>query len=165
MDRGRALLRAVLDGLAITRPLVRLWLDALGPRPWDGDDEEDPASLGRRGSASPGATRSPRCAASRALLDPDVALHPTRRLHAWLVAAVARHSLGHTRDASEAVERALEIAAPERYRRPFADGGGAVRRLLQRHASLPTAYAPAGRRARRRARARLGAAAAASSSR
>ena len=33
-------------------------------------------------------------------------------------------------------------SAADGYRRPFADGGGAVRRMLQRHASLPTAYAP-----------------------
>jgi LuxR family maltose regulon positive regulatory protein len=140
LDRGRAMLRTVLDGLAITRPLVRLWLDALGPRPWaeDADHNDVLAAatvrLGRGDALSALRRVEP-------LLDSGVALHPTRRLHAWLVAAVARHSLGDTRDASEAVERALEVAAPERYRRPFADGGGAVRRLLQRHASLPTAYA------------------------
>jgi LuxR family maltose regulon positive regulatory protein len=142
LDRGRAMLRTVLDGLAITRPLVRLWLDALGPRPWAEDDDTDVDVLG---AAAVRLARGDALSALRrveGLLDPGVALHPTRRLHAWLVAAVARHSLGHTRDAAEAVERALEVAAPERYRRPFADGGGAVRRLLQRHASLPTAYAP-----------------------
>jgi LuxR family maltose regulon positive regulatory protein len=142
LDRGRAMLRTVLDGLAITRPLVRLWLDALGPRPWAEDDEDD---LDVLGAAAARLARGDALSALRrveGLLDPAVALHPTQRLHAWLVAAVARNSLGHARDASEAVERALEIAAPERYRRPFADGGGAVRRLLQRHASLPTAYAP-----------------------
>jgi LuxR family maltose regulon positive regulatory protein len=76
------------------------------------------------------------------LLAAGTAAHPTRRLHALLVAAVARQGLGDQRGASEAVERALEIAAVEHYRRPFAEGGGAVRRLLARHASLPTAYAP-----------------------
>jgi len=140
VDRGRAMLRAVLDGLAIARPLVR-WLDALGPRPWAEDaDRNDVLAaatvrLGRGDALSALRRVEP-------LLDPGAALHPTRRLYAWLVAAVARQSLGDTRDASEAVERALEIAAPERYRRPFADGGSAVRRLLQRHASLPTDYAP-----------------------
>jgi len=135
------MLRTVIDERAITRPLVRLWLDALGPRPWAEDaDQHDVLAaatvrLGRGDALSALRRVEP-------LLDSGSELHPTGRLHAWLVAAVARHSLGDTRDASEAVERALEIAAPERYRRPFADGGGAVRRLLQRHASLPTAYAP-----------------------
>jgi LuxR family maltose regulon positive regulatory protein len=69
-------------------------------------------------------------------------VHATRRLHGWLVAAVAHQALGRSRDASEAIERALEIAEPEGYRRPFAEGGGAVRRLLERHTTLPTAYAP-----------------------
>jgi LuxR family transcriptional regulator, maltose regulon positive regulatory protein len=141
IDRGRALLRTVLDGPAVTQPVVRMWLDALGPRPWAADDDDADTlaaaalRLGR-GDALSALRRV------EALLAPDAALHPTRRLHAWLVAVVARHALGHTRDASEAVERALEIAAPDGYRRPFADGGGAVRRLLQRHAALPTAYAP-----------------------
>lgn len=140
VDRGRAMLRTVLDRPAIDRPLVRLWLDALGPRPWAEDEDADVLGAAvvrlRRGDPLSALRRV------EALLDSSAALHPTARLHAWLVAAVARHALGHTRDASEAVERALEIAAPEGYRRPFADGGGAVRRLLQRHASLPTAYAP-----------------------
>jgi LuxR family maltose regulon positive regulatory protein len=141
VDRGRALMRTVLDGLAITRPLVGLWVDALGPRPWADEDEcTDPL-----GAAAVRLARGDALSALRRvqpLLEADVALHPTQRLHAWLLAAIAGQALGHTRDASEAVERALEIAAPERYRRPFADGGGAVRRLLQRHASLPSAYAP-----------------------
>jgi LuxR family transcriptional regulator, maltose regulon positive regulatory protein len=55
---------------------------------------------------------------------------------------VARRSLGQVRDASEAVERALEIAAADGYRRPFSEGGAAVRRLLERHETLPTAHAP-----------------------
>jgi LuxR family maltose regulon positive regulatory protein len=142
LDRGRALVRTVVDGPAIARPLVRLWIDALGPRPWAGDEDGDSEPLG---AAAARLARGDALSALRRvepLLEPGAALHPTRRLHAWLVAAVARQSLGNGRDASEAVERALEIAAPERYRRPFADGGGAVRRLLQRHASLPTAYAP-----------------------
>jgi LuxR family maltose regulon positive regulatory protein len=141
VDRGRALVRTVLDGLADTGPMVGLWLDALGPRPWaDEDERADPlgaaaARLGRGDALSALRRVEP-------LLDASIARHPTQRLHGWLLAAVARNALGHGRDASEAVERALEIAAPERYRRPFADGGGAVRRLLQRHASLPSAYAP-----------------------
>jgi LuxR family transcriptional regulator, maltose regulon positive regulatory protein len=141
VDHGRAILRAVVDGLPTTGPVVRGWLDALGPCQWaHEDDDADPLAAAivrlRRGDPLSALRRV------EALILPGVALHPTRRLHALLVAAVARHSLGRSRDASEAVERALEIAAPEGYRRPFADGGGAVRRLLQRHASLPTAYAP-----------------------
>jgi LuxR family transcriptional regulator, maltose regulon positive regulatory protein len=145
VDRGRAMLRTVLDGGAADRPVVRLWLDALGRCPW---------AMGEDGDADPLATAAVRLAGGDALsalrraeplLDSDPShppLHPTRRLHAWLVAAVARQALGDSRGAAEAIERSLETAAADRYRRPFADGGGAVRRLLQRHASLPTAYAP-----------------------
>jgi LuxR family transcriptional regulator, maltose regulon positive regulatory protein len=142
VERGRAMLRTVLEGSAGDRPVVRGWLDALGPRPWavDESDDADPLAtaavrLGRGDALSALRRVEP-------LLDRRAAEHPTRRLHAWLVAAVARQALGHSADAAEAIERALEIAAPEGYRRPFADGGGAVRRLLQRHTSLPTAYAP-----------------------
>ena len=132
-ERGRALLRTVLEGPEV--PVVRVWLDALGPRPWAVDDEHDADPLAGGDALSALRRVEP-------LLDPAAPLHRTGRLHAWLVAAVARHALGNTRDGAEAIERALEIAAPEGYRRPFADGGGAVRRLLQRHTSLPTAYAP-----------------------
>jgi LuxR family transcriptional regulator, maltose regulon positive regulatory protein len=132
----------VLDGPEIAAPVVRLWFDALGPCPWAGGPEQEIDPLA---AAAARLARGDALSALRRvepLLEPGVALHPTRRLHAWLIAAVARQALGNARDASEAVERALEIAAPDGYRRPFADGGGAVRRLLQRHAALPTAYAP-----------------------
>jgi LuxR family maltose regulon positive regulatory protein len=141
VERGRAMLRAVRDALPTTGPIVRPWLDAFGPSPW-ADDENGGDPLA---SAAARLVRGDALSALRRveqLLEPGAWQHPTRRLHAWLVAAVARQALGRTRDASEAVERALEIAAAERYRRPFVDGGGAVRRLLQRHATLPTAYAP-----------------------
>jgi LuxR family transcriptional regulator, maltose regulon positive regulatory protein len=141
--RGRALVRAVLDGGPAPGPVVSGWHDALGPCPWGAEDDEDPPDP--LATAALRLARGDTLSALRrveGLLAPGQALHPTRRLHAWLIAAVARQALGRTHDASEAVERALEIAAPEHYRRPFADGGGAVRRLLQRHASLPTAYAP-----------------------
>jgi LuxR family transcriptional regulator, maltose regulon positive regulatory protein len=142
VDRGRAIVRTVLGGAAAGRPVLRAWLDALGPRPWaiddDGDDDPLAAAAVRlaRGDALSALRRV------EPLLDPDAPLHPTRRVHAWLVAAVARHALGDMRGAAEAIERALETAARDGYRRPFAEGGRAVRRLLQRHASLPSAYAP-----------------------
>jgi LuxR family transcriptional regulator, maltose regulon positive regulatory protein len=142
-DRGRALLRAVYDGLPVTGPIVQAWLDALGPCAWDSDAGEDPAdplAVAAVRLAHGDALSADRRA--QAVLDEAPAPHPTRRLHALLVAAVARQSLGQPRDASEAVERALEIAVADGYRRPFTEGGAAVRRLLQRHATLPTAYAP-----------------------
>jgi LuxR family maltose regulon positive regulatory protein len=139
--RGRALLGAVLEGNDGAGPVVRAWLDALGPRPWAHDDDaRDPDPLA---AAAVRLARGDALSALRRVEDPTAAgAHPTRRLHACLVAAVAHQALGRTREAADAVERALEIAAPDGYRRPFAEGGGAVRRLLQRHASLPTAYAP-----------------------
>jgi LuxR family transcriptional regulator, maltose regulon positive regulatory protein len=142
VNRGRAMRRTVLDGLATTGPIVGPWLDALGPCPWAGEDGDDADPLA---AAAVRLARGDALSALRrveGLLEPGAWLHPTRRLHACLVAAVAHHALGRTGDASEAIERGLEIAASEQYRRPFVDGGGAVRRLLQRHASLPTAYAP-----------------------
>jgi LuxR family maltose regulon positive regulatory protein len=143
LDRARALLRTVLDALPENGPVLGQWLAALGPCPWACEADAD--------SADPVAAAVVRLARGDAisalhrvepLLGDGAPLHPTARLHAWLVAAVAQQACGRARDASEAVERALEIAAPEDYRRPFADGGAAVRRLLQRHATLPTAYAP-----------------------
>ena len=142
-ERGRALLRTVHDGLESTGPVVAAWLDALGPSPWlaeGGADPDDPLAVAALRLAHGDALSADRRAA--AVRDEAPALHPTRGLHAWLIAAVARRSLGQARDASEAVERALELAAADGYRRPFADGGAAVRRLLERHAALPTAYAP-----------------------
>jgi LuxR family transcriptional regulator, maltose regulon positive regulatory protein len=142
-DRGRALLRAVEDGLPVTGPIVRAFTDALGPRPWnrdDGSDPEDALAVAAIRLAHGDALSAERRAESVLVGSPVP--HPTRLLHAWLVAAVARQALGRPRDASEAVERALELAAADGYRRPFAEGGAAVRRLLQRHATLPTAYAP-----------------------
>ncbi len=141
--RGRALLRAVHDGLAATGPVVTAWIGALGPCPWlreDGEDPDDPLAVAALRLAHGDALSAERRTA--ALRESTPALHPTGRLHAWLIAAVARQSLGQARDASEAVERALELAAADGYRRPFAEGGAAVRRLLARHATLPTAYAP-----------------------
>ena len=122
---------------------MRAWLDALGPCPWDSDDgqdPQDPLAVAAIRLAHGDALSADRRAQS--ILEDSPAPHPARRLHALLVAAVARQSLGQPRDASEAVERALEIAVADGYRRPFAEGGAAVRRLLQRHATLPTAYAP-----------------------
>jgi LuxR family maltose regulon positive regulatory protein len=143
VDRGRALRRTVLDALAAAGPVVRAWVDALGPAPWAHDDAgPDPDNLAAaavrlaRGDALSALRRVEGLAATGATR------HPTCRLHACLIAAVAHQALGRSRDAADALERALELAATDGYRRPFAEGGGAVRRLLQRHASLPTAYAP-----------------------
>ena len=143
-DRGRALLRAVHDGLPVTGPIVRAWLDALGPCPCDSDDGQDPRdplAVAAIRLAHGDALSADRRAQSS--LEESPAPHPARRLHAL---ARRRASPG-SRSASRAtrrrpLERALEIAVADGYRRPFAEGGAAVRRLLERHATLPTAYAP-----------------------
>jgi LuxR family maltose regulon positive regulatory protein len=141
VDRGRALLGVVREGNGGAGTVVGGWADALGPCPWALDeDAQEPDALA---AAEVRLARGDALSALRRAEDPAaVGAHPTRRLHACLVTAVANQALGRMRDAADAIERALEIAAPEGYRRPFAEGGGAVRRLLQRHASLPTAYAP-----------------------
>jgi LuxR family maltose regulon positive regulatory protein len=140
--RARALRQVAIEGLPAAGPVVAAWMDALGPCLWApavSHERTDPlAAAAARLAAGDGLSALRRV---EPLLDPGSDLHPTGRLYAWLIAAVARQALGSTHDAAQALEHALEMAAQEGYRRPFADGGAAVRRLLQGHAALPTAYA------------------------
>ena len=119
------------------------WLDALGPRPVDvdapvGAREEVEAALARLGRGDPlSALRR-----VEPLLVPAAAVHPTLRLHARLVAAVASQAVGRPTVASDHLERALELASVEGCRQPFARAGLALQPLLERHLTLPTAWAP-----------------------
>ena len=75
------------------------------------------------------------------IAESDPPAHPATCLHALVVTAAARHSLGRAEEASRALERALAIASAEGYRRPFLTGLP-LRRLLERELERPTPYAP-----------------------
>ena len=119
------------------------WLDALGPRPVDVEEPDGPreqveAALARLGRGDPlSALRR-----VEPLLVPTAAVHPTLRLHARLVAAVASQAVGRPTVASDQLERALELASVEGCRQPFTRVGRALQPLLERHLTLPTAGAP-----------------------
>jgi LuxR family transcriptional regulator, maltose regulon positive regulatory protein len=57
----------------------------------------------------------------------------TTLIEARLVDAVAHRRLADHEAADRSLERALDLAAPEGYRRPFAEGGAPVRALLADH--------------------------------
>ncbi|TMK96298.1 MAG: hypothetical protein E6G40_12610 [Actinobacteria bacterium] len=59
---------------------------------------------------------------------------------AWLYDAVARHSLGALEEASRSMEQALELGEREGLRRPFVEGGPAVKELLLRAIRVGTAH-------------------------
>jgi LuxR family maltose regulon positive regulatory protein len=61
------------------------------------------------------------------------ALAPSLAIEANLVAAVANRELADHAAAVGALRRALELAAPEGYRRAFVEGGAPVRQLLADH--------------------------------
>ena len=68
LDRARGLLRAVREALPDAGPLPARWLEGLGPAPWA---QGGPMARSTRPpTGSPAATRSPRCAASRACRRP-----------------------------------------------------------------------------------------------
>jgi LuxR family maltose regulon positive regulatory protein len=62
------------------------------------------------------------------------------RLDAGLVEAVAAQRSGDARRATRALERVLQLAEPEGFRRAFARGGVAVREMLPAHLDSGTAY-------------------------
>ena len=120
-------------------PLATRWMESLGPAPWAPGGPEGPVD-----EAAEWLTRGDPLAALRRverLPDTDPALHPVLRLYAFLITALAHHGLGQPDPASQALERALALAAGEGYRRPFASGLP-LRRLLERHLARPTAYGP-----------------------
>jgi LuxR family transcriptional regulator, maltose regulon positive regulatory protein len=65
----------------------------------------------------------------------------TTLIEARLVDAVAHRKLAHHDAAARSLERALDLAAPEGFRRPFAEGGAPVRALLADHLHRGTAHA------------------------
>ena len=137
-DADRA--RALLHGIPAPAPgslLVR-WIEALGPAPWADGPDGVAAAAARLAAGDPlGAQRR----LAPALL-PGSGVHGSARVHAWLVDAGAHQALGDGDAAGRALEQALELAAQDGYRRPFADGGPAVRRLLERHVAAITAQGP-----------------------
>ena len=139
VDRARGLLRAARESLSGAGPLATRWMESLGPAPWAPGGPEGPVD-----EAAEWLTRGDPLAALRRverLPDTDPALHPVLRLYAFLITALAHHGLGQPDPASQALERALALAAGEGYRRPFASGLP-LRRLLERHLARPTAYGP-----------------------
>jgi LuxR family transcriptional regulator, maltose regulon positive regulatory protein len=144
-DRARAMLRGVPSPPAGS--LLARWLEALGPAAWAVGHDGMPAS----GAADAIAAAAARLAAGdppaarrrvAQVLEPASGAHGSTRVHACLVDAVARQALGEAEAAGRALERALDSASQDGYRRPFADGGPAVRRLLERHAAGATAHGP-----------------------
>ena len=122
--------------------ILPAWLDALGPQAGAVDEpasarEAVEAALDRlaRGDALSALRRV------EPLLLPAAALHPTLRLHSRLVAAIASQAVGRPTAASEHLERALELAAVDGCRQPFARAGLALQPLLERHLTLPTVWA------------------------
>jgi LuxR family maltose regulon positive regulatory protein len=64
---------------------------------------------------------------------------PSTLIEAWLLDAVAHRKLAEHEAAARSLERALDLAAPEGYRRVFVEGGGPVRALLADHLHRHTA--------------------------
>jgi LuxR family maltose regulon positive regulatory protein len=144
-DRARATLRTIPRPAAGS--LLERWLDAVGPAPWAVGCDGVPM-VGAAAAVAQAAARlaggDPLAAHRRVtpVLKPGSGAHGSVRLHAWLVDAVARQTLGEVEAGTRSFEEALELAARDGYRRPFADGGTAVRRLLERHAGTATAHGP-----------------------
>jgi LuxR family maltose regulon positive regulatory protein len=58
---------------------------------------------------------------------------PAAEIEALVLEALAQRALGADDEAQLAIAQALALAEPEVARRPFLDGGGAVRELLAQH--------------------------------
>ena len=139
LERSRGLAQAVEPDMRSGGGLLARWVEALGPAAWALPGERGPIA-----EATAWLQRGDPVAALRrveAIAEGDSPSHPASRLHAHVIAAVARHSLGRHEEASRALEQALAIASGEGYRRPFV-GGFPLRRLLERQLARPTAHAP-----------------------
>jgi LuxR family transcriptional regulator, maltose regulon positive regulatory protein len=139
VERTRGLLSAVEDELPAGGALLRRWIEALGPACCDSAGDGGPIA-----EAAAWMRRADPLAALRRverLAEGDPPSRPAVRLHALVITAVARHSLGRPEEAARALDQALAIASAEGYRRPFL-AGLPLRRLLERQLGRPTAYAP-----------------------
>jgi LuxR family maltose regulon positive regulatory protein len=139
VELGSALLRAARADAPTAGPLVPRWLEVLGPAPWAPDVDDGPlaeaAAWLQRGDALAALRRV------EALAECDPPPYPATALHARLLTALARHTLGRREESARALEQALEIACREGYKRPFL-AGIPVRRLLERQQERATAYGP-----------------------
>ncbi|HWK29237.1 MAG TPA: LuxR C-terminal-related transcriptional regulator [Solirubrobacter sp.] len=116
---ARSLTRVARDARHGADGLLARWLDALGPTPW----APDPAGGGAFDVAralSELRSGDPRTALQRiAPVAAEPAGHPSVRVHALVIEALARDALGVT-GATEACRRALGLADRTGYRVPFA---------------------------------------------
>jgi LuxR family transcriptional regulator, maltose regulon positive regulatory protein len=140
-ETARTLLRIVRDATAGADGVLPRWIDALGPAPWAPTSGQRPAEVVARAVSR---LRAGDAGGALRLVMPIAGTqrhHPTMRLSGLLVEAVARDAL-HEPGAAAALERALELAEAEGLRRPFLDGGVALRRVLARHACRRNSAAP-----------------------
>ncbi|HXA53547.1 MAG TPA: LuxR C-terminal-related transcriptional regulator [Solirubrobacteraceae bacterium] len=91
----------------------------------DGEPQLARASLARARAAAAAQTPPP---------------SPGTMLEVWVLQAVADHACGETQAATEALDRALELAEREPFRDAFLLNGPAVRQLLELHAQRGTAH-------------------------
>ncbi|MEN3283559.1 MAG: LuxR family transcriptional regulator, maltose regulon positive regulatory protein [Solirubrobacteraceae bacterium] len=140
-ETARTLMRIVRDATPGVDGVLPRWLDALGPAPWAPSSGQRPAEVVAR---AVGRLDSSDAGGALRLVMPIAGTgrhHPTVRMSGLLVEAVARDAL-HEPGAAAALERALALAEAEGLRRPFLNGGVALRRVLARHACRRNCAAP-----------------------
>jgi LuxR family maltose regulon positive regulatory protein len=140
-DGARSLLRLVHDAEPGGNGVLARWLEALGPAPWapaTGDGAADVTARAMRRLRA----GDPATALQLAMtLEGLTGIHPTVRISAVLVEALARENL-HEPGAAAALEHALALAELDDLRRPFLAAGAPLRELLPGYASLCTVGAP-----------------------
>jgi LuxR family maltose regulon positive regulatory protein len=67
-------------------------------------------------------------------------VQPNARVEAWVIDAIARDSIRDEDGALRALERALDLAEPRGFRRPFVSHGAPVRSLMRRRIRAGTAH-------------------------
>jgi LuxR family transcriptional regulator, maltose regulon positive regulatory protein len=140
-DGARTLLRLVRDAPPAPGGMLARWLEALGPTPWAPSTGDGPAEVAARAMRRlQGGDPASALRLARAV-DAVAGAHPTVRLSALLVEAVARESL-HEPGTAAALEQALKLAESEGLRRPFLSAGAPLRDVLRCHAGLRDASAP-----------------------
>jgi hypothetical protein len=140
-----AAIEVVMGRLTRAEEYARLAIDlahrhgweALGPAPWAPSTDDGPAEVAARAMRRlQGGDPASALRLARAV-DVVAGAHPTVRLGALLVEAVARESLHEPGTAA-----ALELAEGEGVRRPFLSAGAPLRDVLRCHAGLCDASAP-----------------------